>query len=77
MFIRCAGCGEKQLLDTRRQCSLCGHVLRRCVDCTNYKALGNQCLALKIEVDAHELDHPGVLAVSALCREYRPVAIAV
>jgi hypothetical protein len=51
-------------------------VLRRCVDCTNYKALGNHCLALKIEVDAHELDHPGVLAVSALCREYRPVAAA-
>lgn len=76
MFIRCPGCGEKQLYDTRRQCELCGHVLRRCVDCANYKAVGHRCTAKNIELEPLEAEKPGPLAVSALCSDYKPVALA-
>jgi len=76
MFIRCPGCGEKQWYDTRRQCELCGAVLRRCVDCSCYKAVGNRCTAKNIELDGAEAEHPGTLAVSALCHDYKPVALA-
>lgn len=76
MFIRCPGCGEKQLLDTRRQCQLCNQVLRRCVDCANYKAFGHHCKILNTKIEAHEAERPGPLAVSALCRDYKPIAIA-
>lgn len=73
MYLVCHHCGEKQWLDTRRTCEVCGTTLRRCLDCKNYYRPSEKCQAMGCEVEVHEAEHPTALAVSSLCQRYSPM----
>jgi hypothetical protein len=77
MFVHCHGCGGKQQLDTRRYCELCGVVLRRCADCSNYLVEFSRCMPKKTIIEKWEANKPGPLALSVNCLDFRPkMAIA-
>ncbi len=71
--ISCPDCGATAWLTGEPKCKECGGVLRRCTDCANFDARHRACRTLKIELDAGEVSHPTVLAVSALCPSYAPL----
>lgn len=74
MQIDCPKCGTENWLENQSKCFSCGAVLRRCVDCTHYDRQQTYCDSIRSEISLYEAENPGVLATSANCQSYRPVA---
>jgi len=70
-YIFCGLCGRRELVGSRA-CSVCGSVLKRCIDCGFYDANYQQCGVHGFYVYAGEAEMPSEDSSSSNCEEYRP-----
>ena len=56
-YVFCGLCGRRELVGSLK-CSVCGNVLKRCIDCGHYDPIYQQCALHGFYVYASEAEHP-------------------
>jgi hypothetical protein len=69
--VTCPECGAENWIENQSRCFRCQAVLRRCMDCASYDRSRQFCRERQTDVDSYEAEHPGVLAMSAMCDRFR------
>lgn len=69
-YVFCGFCGRRELIGSLK-CSVCGNVLKRCVDCGHYDAVYQQCSRHGFYVYASEAEQPNEESHSYRCEEYK------
>jgi ParB family transcriptional regulator, chromosome partitioning protein len=69
-YVFCGLCGRRELVGSLK-CSVCGNVLKRCVDCGHYDATYQQCGLHGFYVYASEAEQPNDDSHSYRCPDYR------
>jgi ParB family chromosome partitioning protein len=71
-YVFCGLCGRRELVGSGR-CSVCGSVLKRCMDCGHYDKGYQQCGFHGFYVYGSEAEMPTEESQSVLCEEYKPL----
>jgi ParB family chromosome partitioning protein len=69
-YVFCGLCGRRELVGSMK-CSVCGNVLKRCVDCGHYDAVYQQCALHGFYVYASEAEQPDDDSHSYRCPDYK------
>jgi ParB family chromosome partitioning protein len=69
-YVFCGFCGRRELIGGLK-CSVCGNILKRCVDCGHYDATYQQCGLHGFYVYASEAEQPNDDSQSYRCEDYR------
>jgi ParB family transcriptional regulator, chromosome partitioning protein len=69
-YVFCGLCGRRELVGSLK-CSVCGNILKRCVDCGHYDATYQQCGLHGFYVYASEAEQPNDDSHSYHCPDYR------
>jgi ParB family chromosome partitioning protein len=69
-YVFCGLCGRRELVGSLK-CSVCGNVLKRCIDCGHYDAVYQQCALHGFYVYASEAEQPTDDAHSYRCPDYK------
>ncbi len=70
-FVFCGLCGRRELIGSG-SCSVCGSVLKRCVDCGHYDSNYQQCSFHGFYVYSSEAEMPTEDSYSSRCDNYTP-----
>jgi ParB family chromosome partitioning protein len=70
-YVFCGLCGRRELVGSLK-CSVCGNVLKRCVDCGHYDPVYQQCALHGFYVYLSEAEQPNDDSVSYRCADYKP-----
>lgn len=70
-YVFCGLCGRRELVGSGC-CSICGSVLKRCVDCGHYDSAYQQCGFHGTYIYGSEAEFPTESSPSFACQEYRP-----
>lgn len=70
-YVFCGLCGRRELVGSLN-CSVCGNVLKRCIDCGHYDPVYQQCALHGFYVYASEAEHPNEDSHSYRCEDYKP-----
>jgi len=70
-YVFCSLCGRRELIGSLK-CSVCGTVLKRCVDCGHYDANYQQCGVHGFYVYLSEAESPNEESQSCRCPDYKP-----
>jgi ParB family transcriptional regulator, chromosome partitioning protein len=70
-YVFCGLCGRRELVGSLK-CSVCGNVLKRCVDCGHYDAVYQQCALHGFYVFLSEAEQPSDDSHSYRCPDYKP-----
>jgi ParB/RepB/Spo0J family partition protein len=74
-YVFCGLCGRRELVGSLK-CSVCGNVLKRCVDCGHYDPVYQQCALHGFYVYLSEAEQPNDDSVSYRCQDYKPKVVA-
>ena len=74
MVIHCWKCQTPNWLGSQVRCFVCGGILRRCVDCSNYEPGVHHCAALDLNVNPLAASRPYLLCASSNCSAFQPKA---
>jgi ParB family chromosome partitioning protein len=69
-YVFCGLCGRRELVGSLK-CSVCGNVLKRCIDCGHYDAVYQQCALHGFYVYLSEAEQPNDDSHSHRCPDYR------
>jgi ParB family chromosome partitioning protein len=69
-YVFCGLCGRRELVGSMK-CSVCGNVLKRCIDCGHYDAVYQQCALHGFYVYASEAEQPNDDSHSYRCPDYK------
>ena len=69
-YVFCGLCGRRELVGSLN-CSVCGNILKRCIDCGHYDAVYQQCALHGFYVYASEAEQPNDESQSYHCPDYR------
>ena len=69
-YVFCGLCGRRELVGSLN-CSVCGNILKRCIDCGHYNAVYQQCALHGFYVYASEAEQPNDESQSYHCPDYR------
>jgi hypothetical protein len=67
----CGLCGRRELIGSGK-CSICGSILKRCIDCGHYDTSYQQCSFHGFYVYGSEAEMPGEDSQSCTCETYKP-----
>jgi len=70
-YVFCGLCGRRELVGSLK-CSVCGNVLKRCVDCGHYDQVYQQCALHGFYVFLSEAEQPNDDSHSYRCGDYKP-----
>jgi ParB family chromosome partitioning protein len=70
-YVFCGLCGRRELVGSGK-CTVCGSVLKRCVDCGHYDPGYQQCGFYGYYIYASEAETPSEESHSFNCEEYKP-----
>ena len=70
-YVFCSLCGRRELIGSLK-CSVCGTVLKRCVDCGHYDPTYQQCSQQGYMIYLSEAEAPNEDSQSYRCEEYKP-----
>jgi len=70
-YVFCGLCGRRELVGSLK-CSVCGNVLKRCVDCGHYDPVYQQCALHGFYVYLSEAEQPNDDSYSFRCEDYKP-----
>jgi ParB family transcriptional regulator, chromosome partitioning protein len=70
-YVHCGLCGRRELIGSG-SCSVCGSVLKRCVDCGHYDTNYQQCAFHGFYVYSSEAEMPADDSYSVRCEQYTP-----
>jgi ParB family transcriptional regulator, chromosome partitioning protein len=70
-YVFCGLCGRRELVGSLK-CSVCGNVLKRCVDCGHYDPVYQQCALHGFYVYLSEAEQPNDDSASFRCQDYKP-----
>ncbi len=70
-YVFCGLCGRRELVGSGK-CSVCGSVLKRCVDCGHYDSGYQQCSFYGYYIYGSEAEMPNEDSHCFSCQEYRP-----
>lgn len=70
-YVFCGLCGRRELIGSGT-CSVCGSILKRCLDCGHYDASYQQCGFHGHYIYASEAEMPTEDSVSVRCEQYKP-----
>ncbi len=70
-YVLCGLCGRKELVGSG-SCSVCGSILKRCIDCGHYDSGYGQCSFHGYYIYGSEAEMPSDDSRSVNCAEYKP-----
>jgi ParB family chromosome partitioning protein len=70
-YVFCGLCGRRELVGGLK-CSVCGNVLKRCIDCGHYDPVYQQCALHGFYVYLSEAEQPNDDSCSFRCEDYKP-----
>ena len=70
-YVFCGLCGRRELVGSGT-CTVCGSVLKRCIDCGHYDANYQQCSFYGYAIYASEAEMPTEECYSFRCENFRP-----
>lgn len=70
-FVFCGLCGRRELIGSGK-CSLCGTILKRCIDCGHYDTSYQQCGFYGYYIYNSEAEMPTEDSASVKCESYKP-----